>query len=180
MLPPMQNSSSLAGAEPDLTALLRDSVADYCARALAPRRLRALRSAGHSFDRSVWAEMVGLGWCGLSVPEAQGGLGLGAAAVASVCRQLGRVVAAEPVIECGVVAASLLAAAAGQEKRLNGLLDGSTFYTCPCSPAAWRESRPPQRHPPERSTRLLRCMPKVMRSVVSLHRRCQGQELRPG
>ena len=142
MLPPMQNSTPLAGAEPDLTALLRDSVADYCARALAPRRLRALRTAGHSFDRAVWAEMVGLGWCGLAVPEAQGGLGLGAAAVASVCRQLGRVVAAEPVIECAVVAASLLAAAVGQERRLNALLDGSTFYTCPWSPSAWQT--PPQ------------------------------------
>ena len=138
MLPPMQNPTAVAGAEPDLTTLLRDSVADYCARALAPRRLRALRTTGHSFDRDIWAEMVGLGWCGLTVPEAQGGLGLGAAAVASVCRQLGRVVAAEPIIECGVVAASLLAAAAGQEQRLNALLDGSTFYTCPWSPAAWQ------------------------------------------
>ena len=138
MLPAMQNSSSLTGAEPDLTALLRDSVADYCARALAPRRLRDLRTTGHSFDRAVWAEMVGLGWCGLTVSEAQGGLGLGAAAVASVCRQLGRVVAAEPVIECAVVAASLLASAPDQQSRLHDLLDGSTFYTCPWSPAAWR------------------------------------------
>ena len=138
MLPPMQTSTSLAGAEPDLADLLRDSVADYCARALPARRLRALRAAGQSFDRDVWREMADLGWCGLAVPEAQGGLGLGAAAVASVCRQLGRVVAAEPVIECAVVAASLLAASADQERRLNALLDGSTVYTCPLSPVAWR------------------------------------------
>ena len=138
MLPPMQTSTSSAGAEPDLADLLRDSVADYCVRALPARRLRALRAAGQSFDRDVWREMAGLGWCGLVVPEAQGGLGLGAAAVASVCRQLGRVVAAEPVIECAVVAASLLAASAGQERHLNALLDGSTVYTCPLSASAWQ------------------------------------------
>ena len=138
MLPAMQNSTSLAGAEPDLTDLLRASVADYCARALPLRRLRRLRTAGQSFDREIWTEMAGLGWCGLAIPEALGGLGLGAAAVASVGRQLGRVVAGEPIIECAVMAASLLATAPGQARQLNALLDGSTVFTCPWSPTTWR------------------------------------------
>ncbi|MBK6660090.1 MAG: acyl-CoA dehydrogenase family protein [Proteobacteria bacterium] len=63
----MNNASPTAGGEPDYTELLTDSVADYCARALAPRRLRALHGAGHAFDRGPWREMAELGWCGLVV-----------------------------------------------------------------------------------------------------------------
>ena len=138
MLPPMINAIPAAGGEPDYTDLLTDSVADYCARALAPRRLRALRDAGQAFDRNAWREMAELGWCGLLVPEAQGGLGLGAQAVASMCRQLGRVVADEPFIESAVAAASLLAAVCGGDHHLDALVDGSVVYTCPLTPAAWQ------------------------------------------
>ncbi|MBK8957731.1 MAG: acyl-CoA dehydrogenase [Proteobacteria bacterium] len=136
----MNNTSPTAGGEPDYTELLTDSVADYCARALAPRRLRALHGAGHAFDRDAWREMAELGWCGLVVGEDVGGLGLGARAVASVCRELGRVVAGEPFIESAVMAASLLSAAPGVEDRLTALMDGTVIYGAPLTPAAWQRA----------------------------------------
>ena len=135
----MTNQSFTAGGEPDYTALLTDSVADYCARALAPRRLRALHDAGQAFDAEAWREMAELGWCGLVVPEAQGGAGLGAQAVVSVCRQLGRVVAGEPFIESAVAAASILTQLAGAEAHLTAVLEG-TVYICPPTPAAWQHA----------------------------------------
>ena len=85
--------------------------------------------------------MAELGWCGLVVPEAQGGLGQGAAAVAAVCRQLGRVVAPEPLIETAIACASLLAADARNHQRLVELMEGQVVYTCPLSSQAWRAAQ---------------------------------------
>jgi len=140
MLPPMTHANPAAGGEPDYAQLLSDSVADYCARALEPRRLRALHGASQSFDRQAWRDMAELGWCGLLVPEAQGGVGLGAQAVASVCRELGRVVAAEPFIESAVMAASLLSSLNGAAAHLAALLDGAAVYSAPVTPAAWQRA----------------------------------------
>ncbi|MEQ8660070.1 MAG: acyl-CoA dehydrogenase, partial [Gammaproteobacteria bacterium] len=81
----------------------------FCARSLGVARLRALRGSGVAYDATLWREMCELGWGAIVVPEAAGGLGLGAQAVAAVCRELGRVVAPEPMLECGVAAAALLA-----------------------------------------------------------------------
>ncbi|MCC6708887.1 MAG: acyl-CoA dehydrogenase [Gammaproteobacteria bacterium] len=136
----MTHANPAAGGEPDYAQLLSDSVADYCARALEPRRLRALHGASQSFDRQAWRDMAELGWCGLLVPEAQGGVGLGAQAVASVCRELGRVVAAEPFIESAVMAASLLSSLNGAAAHLAALLDGAAVYSAPVTPAAWQRA----------------------------------------
>ena len=140
MLRPMTNTLHAAGGEPDFTTLLTDSVADYCGRALAPRRLRSLHDAGQAVDGHAWLEMAELGWCGLVVPEAQGGLGLGAQAVASVCRELGRVVAGEPFVESAVMAASVLAAVGADEQQLTALLEGAQIYSCPLTPVAWQRA----------------------------------------
>ena len=134
-------NGSFKYSDPLIGDLLRDSVADYCARALPPRRLRALHDAALSFDAAVWREMAELGWCGLVVPEAQGGLGQGAAAVVAVCRQLGRVVAPEPLIETAIACASLLVVDARNDKRLVELMEGQVVYTCPLSLPAWRAAQ---------------------------------------
>ncbi len=126
----------------ELIKLLQDSVADYCARALPPRRLRALRAAAMPFDRTAWQEMAELGWTGLVVPTERGGLGLSAAAVAAVCRELGRVVAAEPLIESAIAAGALLSALDPDDQRLTELLRGETIFTCPLSASAWQGVSP--------------------------------------
>jgi len=118
-------------ANPESDDLLRDSIADYCARALPLSRLRALRQATPPFDRTVWQAMAELGWLGVNVPEAQGGLGFGAAAVATMCRELGRVAAPEPLIEAGIACGTLLAATG---ESLDAFLAGSRIFTTPVGP----------------------------------------------
>jgi 3-oxochol-4-en-24-oyl-CoA dehydrogenase len=122
----------------EVTAELANSAADYCRRALPLRRLRVLREAGDGFDRVVWRQMAELGWTAMSLPERLGGLGLGAAGVASLCRQLGRVVAPEPIIETAVVAATLLAGSAGTDARVSALIAGEAVFACPLTAATWR------------------------------------------
>jgi alkylation response protein AidB-like acyl-CoA dehydrogenase len=72
----------------DQRRLLADSVADYCRRSDPLRRARALRDTDPGFDRSAWQEMASLGWLGVGVPEAWGGLGLTLAEQAVVARGL--------------------------------------------------------------------------------------------
>ncbi|MCP5199108.1 MAG: acyl-CoA dehydrogenase [Gammaproteobacteria bacterium] len=99
-----------AEADHDTIAMLDDSAADFCARALDVARVRTLRGATPPFDGAAWREMCELGWAAILAPEAAGGLDLGARAVGTVCRRLGSVAAPEPVLECAVGAVALLSA----------------------------------------------------------------------
>jgi alkylation response protein AidB-like acyl-CoA dehydrogenase len=104
--------------------LLRDSAADFCARSLQVARLRDLRGATPAFERDAWQQMCELGWSGILVPEEYGGLAMGATAIGAVCRQLGRVVAPEPMLECGVIATALLSRLPRAAALMNGLVSG--------------------------------------------------------
>ena len=108
----------------DMTAMLSDSARDFCARALAPTRLRALRGAQPSFDRARWCEMAALGWTAMLVPAADGGLGLDLLAAAAVCRQLGTVAAPEPLLETAVAAATVLGWLAAPTALVQALVSG--------------------------------------------------------
>ena len=112
----------------ELAAMLRDSAADFCTRALQRSRLRALRGATPSFDRALWRQMAELGWTEIVVSSALGGLGLGARAASVVCRALGSVAAPEPMLETAVAAATLLAALHGTEDLRQSLASGERVF----------------------------------------------------
>ena len=81
----------------DQRRMLADSVADYCRRSDPLRRARALRDTDPGFDRAAWQEMAGLGWTGLTVPEAFGGLGSSVSEYAVLARGIGASVMPEPL-----------------------------------------------------------------------------------
>jgi alkylation response protein AidB-like acyl-CoA dehydrogenase len=91
-------------------ALLKDSVADFIERGMDIARVRALRGTPGEYDRAVWRQMADLGWLGISIPEAYGGMGLGLSEAAIVAEGLGRALAPEPYTACAVLAASAIAA----------------------------------------------------------------------
>jgi len=88
---------------------------------------RALLEAPADAKPAFWAEMAGLGWLGLHLPEKHGGSGFGLPELAVVVEQLGRAVAPGPFVP--TVIASAVIAAIGpadlQERVLPGLADGS-------------------------------------------------------
>jgi hypothetical protein len=128
-----------------MLVMLRDSAADFCRRSLVVTRLRALRGASPAFDRALWVEMCELGWAGILAPEAAGGLGLGAEAVGAVCRQLGRVLAPEPMLETGVGAVAMLAncASAAAETLLAKVVAGECLLVCALTEDAEFAARAP-------------------------------------
>ena len=96
---------------------LRDAVRRWVDRGYSFERRRAIARAG-GFDRAAWNELAQLGLCGLYVPEAFGGLGMGPVEGMVVMEELGRGIVLEPItqslIAAGVMAGYANAATQGQ------------------------------------------------------------------
>ena len=98
--------------------MLADSVAQFCAREHGEARVRACRDRKPDFDREVWRSAAELGWLGIVVPEADGGLGLGFADLAQVLGPWGASCAPEPLTAVGVLAARTLVHGDGPARAL--------------------------------------------------------------
>lgn len=95
----------MSGVDHDLIEEIRDSARDFLQR----RDQRQRKRAAAPPDRDYWREIAEVGWLGMSVPEAQGGLGLGWRAMAAVLEEAGRAQLPEPLVGAGVLPAALLA-----------------------------------------------------------------------
>jgi alkylation response protein AidB-like acyl-CoA dehydrogenase len=62
---------------------------------------------GRGLDRALWTEMGQLGWLGLAIPEAHGGLDQGIAHLGVLYEELGRELASVPVLPTMLVAAAI-------------------------------------------------------------------------
>lgn len=105
--------------------MLADSARDYLRRSKAQKQHADQTSRQGGEAR--WAEMAGLGWLALPVPEAFGGLGGSMADICALAEELGRGVVNEPYIASAVLAGMLLADIASQvvrEEWLPALADG--------------------------------------------------------
>jgi len=87
-----------------------------------------MREGGENFNSDLWREMCDLGWAGLLAKEESGGLGLGADCFGIICRELGRVVAPEPLIEIGA-AVALLSRLDADKSLLSSIMDGSSLVS---------------------------------------------------
>ena len=95
----------MSAADHELIEEIRDSARDFLQR--RDQRQRKRRTPGG--DRAYWQEIASVGWLGMSVPEALGGLGLGWHAMAAVLEEAGRAQLPEPLVGAGVLSTSLLA-----------------------------------------------------------------------
>ena len=113
-------------APADQRRMLADSVAQFCAREHGEARVRACRDREPDFDREVWARAAGLGWLGIVVPEADGGLGLGFGDLAQVLGPWGAACAPEPLTAVGVLAGRTLVHADGpaRDRLLHRIVGG--------------------------------------------------------
>jgi len=117
-------------------AMLRDSVADFVARATDLARVRRLRAEGRDCDRAIWQQMAELGWLGVLVPEACGGLGLTLAEAAIVAEGLGGALVPEPYTAVSVLAVTALVHADEGATREQLLADIAAGRTLPA--VAWQ------------------------------------------
>lgn len=91
-------------------------------RLVDPARIEKVEQTPDRFDRDLWSAIAGAGLLGVAVPEQYDGLGLGAIEFALVCEQLGRSVAAVPLIETAL--AAWCVATHGSDNQREELLPG--------------------------------------------------------
>lgn len=103
--------------------LFRDTVRDFLAAECAPTAMRDGRSPARQ------AGLVEMGLTGLTVPEAQGGLGLSLADLVLIAEEAGRAALPEPLLDQIGIVAPVLTRFAGQAEIaaiLEGLAAGTT------------------------------------------------------
>lgn len=111
---------------------IASSVEQLLASASDSARMRRAAFESGGFDPALWAELRELGACGLHIPEAHGGLGLGVTELVLVAESLGRRLACVPWLESVVLAGSTILAIGDEQvsaRWLPSLASGEQLYT---------------------------------------------------
>lgn len=119
-------------------ALLRDSAAKFIAAA-GPKVARGFRERELSFAPDRLQRAGELGWLGILVPDAAGGLGLGLTELALVLQQAGRGLVREP-IGLAAIAAAALAQGRSPHPMLNSVMTGAALVVPALQEAAFGDN----------------------------------------
>lgn len=114
----------------DEAEALRDQARRFLEDKAGRDRVRAVMNAESGHDAALWAEVVGLGWTALRIPEEHGGLGLSVLKLCVLAEEVGRALAPVPFTSSVLLAteALLLAGTDAQKaKWLPKLADGSAI-----------------------------------------------------
>lgn len=108
-------------------SLLRDQVRRFLDDRAAMTEVRKWIESPEGFSPALWREMAELGWVGLTVPEAYGGIGLGFLDLTVVLEEMGRSLFPSPIVSNTLAQSALCAAGTDAQKRqwLPMLADGS-------------------------------------------------------
>ncbi len=90
--------------------MLKDAAAGFLAEKAPIAELRRLRDEGSDtgYSQPLWADMAAMGWPGIAIPEAYGGLGFGYTGLGIVLEQMGRNLSASPLQSSILVGASAI------------------------------------------------------------------------
>ena len=111
----------------DDQAMLADTARPFMAEQAPVGHMRALRDAGDptGFSRDLWRRFAEMGFTGMLVEEAHGGLGLGQVEAGIVLEEIGRNLTPSPFLSTSVGAVTALkGAAALAERWLPGIVAG--------------------------------------------------------
>ncbi len=99
--------------------LLKSSAVDFFNSKAPLEAFRKLRDENNpvGFDRSLYAEMVELGFAGLIIPENRGGFDFGYVALGQILEVNGRTLAASPLISSVLLSATVLNLAGTEEQK---------------------------------------------------------------
>ena len=111
---------------------LRNEARKFLQAKCPPKAVRAVLEGAAPFDRDLWTGLGEMGFLGVVIPEAYGGLGLGYLELCVIAEELGRVVAPVPVSSSVFLATEfiLLAGSEAQKKTwLPKLASGEAIGT---------------------------------------------------
>ena len=109
--------------------LLRDTARDFVAAEAPPAHMRALRDANDAtgFSRDLWKQFAEMGFTGVIIPEADGGLGLGHVEAGTILEEIGRNLSPSPFLTTAIAAVEALKGSAARERWFPGILSGDTI-----------------------------------------------------
>ncbi|GAA2055043.1 acyl-CoA dehydrogenase family protein [Williamsia deligens] len=130
------------GIDTEEQAALRASVADVLRRQAGPDRLRSAMAATPRTDRDLWATLSGqVGVAALSIPERFGGVGASLVETHIVVEELGRTLAAVPMLGSAVLATQALLHSRDDDacdRLLPAMAEGETVAAlCWADEAGW-------------------------------------------
>ncbi|MGP1676658.1 MAG: acyl-CoA dehydrogenase family protein [Burkholderiales bacterium] len=99
--------------------MLRDSVKAFLSERAPVAHLRKLRDSrdADGFDRKLWLQFAEQGYSAVLVPEAHGGLGLGAMEAGIIAEALGRTLTPTPFLSTAVLAARAIARSGSEAQQ---------------------------------------------------------------
>jgi alkylation response protein AidB-like acyl-CoA dehydrogenase len=112
----------------DEQTMLRDTARDFVADAAPVSHMRSLRDANDpaGFSRDLWKQFAQMGFTGILIPEADGGLGLGHVEAGVVLEEIGRNLSPSPFLTTAVAAVAALQGSAQRQRWFPGILAGET------------------------------------------------------
>jgi len=99
--------------------LLKDTAREFVTGHAPVEALRSLRDQREElgYSPSLWQQMGELGWAGITLPEAWGGLEFGYLGLGAVLEEAGRTLTASPLLATVVLGASAIELAGNDEQR---------------------------------------------------------------
>ena len=97
--------------------MLLDTAMDFCARHSTVSLVRSRLADEQSLPAHVWQAIKELGWCGITIPESQGGLGLGFSELVPVLEAMGRHLMATPLAWSAIAAQTLVLAGSHDQQN---------------------------------------------------------------
>jgi len=113
----------------DEQEMLRASARELVKDRYPPERIAAIADSDEGFPGDEWKAVADLGWIGISVPEANGGAGLGFFEELILAEELGRGLYPGPFLSSVVLSLPLVLAAGADQEVLTAILAGERIPT---------------------------------------------------
>ncbi len=112
--------------------MLREAARTFLEESSPVSLFRALRDRNETWSPDLWRTIVEMGWSGMTIPEAYGGLGFGHVGAGLVFEECGRTLAASPLLSSSMVCAALIEHAGREDQKaalLPAIASGETIMT---------------------------------------------------
>jgi alkylation response protein AidB-like acyl-CoA dehydrogenase len=112
--------------------MLRDSAKSFIEESSPVSALRERRDRGDEWSPELWQGMADMGWAGMVIPEAYGGLEFGYVGAGLVMEECGRVLASSPLLSSSFICASLIASLGNDEQKENllpAIASGTSIFS---------------------------------------------------
>ena len=112
----MTRKTNLALAFTDEQAMILETAKGFCADRSDITAVRNLLGSDNGYSADIWAEMVGLGWTGIAIPEQYGGSELGIGSTLPLVESMGRNLLSTPYISTTIASQAILRGGSEQQK----------------------------------------------------------------